>query len=328
MPSGFWDDIVLDDERKEQLVKDVLYWLVSDVRALHHATGLFEKDLNEMNRISRIMRGRAREHLNTTAHVSSSTHSRLFNDMDDHEPSFEEATITAIKQAHQQLVAMDVPELESQLDALVQQNKDQKEADRLFNWDENQLSRLTFWVRKSIWSPKEAILIFGHREPKPRVIDYLDQMSQHERDESPFASAYFETLEPMESAIAVGEISSPGRPLEYLTWYEHIKSYVDEELRLAILEIHDPANTDLTKDDPSTERLDLSDLEQRSLLKLVATMAVKGYSFDPNAARNDSTSEIQSDADLLGLELDQKTILKWLRKACKLIPEDTSQRNP
>ena len=153
-------------------------------------------------------------------------------------------------------------------------------------------------------------------------------MSQHERDESPFASAYFETLEPMESAIAVGEISSPGRPLEYLTWYEHIKSYVDEELRLAILEIHDPANTDLTKDDPSTERLDLSDLEQRSLLKLVATMAVKGYSFDPNAARNDSTSEIQSDADLLGLELDQKTILKWLRKACKLIPEDTSQRNP
>lgn len=60
-------------------------------------------------------------------------------------------------------------------------------------------------------------------------------------------------------------------------------------------------------------------IEKTTLLKLVAAMAVMGYAFKPDAARNDATKDIQSDLDKLGLGLDSKTILKWLREACDTI---------
>ena len=62
--------------------------------------------------------------------------------------------------------------------------------------------------------------------------------------------------------------------------------------------------------------------KKNSLLTLVAGMAIKGYRFDPNANRNEATSDIQSDLDELGIGLDQKTILKWLREATALVDKD------
>jgi len=50
-------------------------------------------------------------------------------------------------------------------------------------------------------------------------------------------------------------------------------------------------------------------------------MAIAGYKFDQDAKRNQATSDIQSDLDQLGIPLDQRTILKWLREACEIIPK-------
>lgn len=62
--------------------------------------------------------------------------------------------------------------------------------------------------------------------------------------------------------------------------------------------------------------------ETETLLKLIAAMAVKGYAFSPNAKRNQATADIQSDLDQLGISLDQKTILKWVRAACDVLPDN------
>jgi len=51
-------------------------------------------------------------------------------------------------------------------------------------------------------------------------------------------------------------------------------------------------------------------------------MAIAGYKFDQDAKRNQATSDIQSDLDQLGIPLDQRTILKWLREACEIIPKN------
>lgn len=53
---------------------------------------------------------------------------------------------------------------------------------------------------------------------------------------------------------------------------------------------------------------------------MVAAMAVRGYSFEPESSRNSATKDIQSDLDHLGVGLDQKTILKWLREATGALP--------
>jgi len=312
----------LGDDGKTELVKSALRWIVGDVGYLQHATGLFAKELNEMNRLRRRMRGNRDNALNTTADIASKRYSDFFYSSVDQETEFEVKIVADIQAQQARLEALSVAELETEVMALVQSNKNQKEAQRPFNRDTNQLSRLSFWVRKSVWSPQEALLIFGGREPTNEVVRYLEKMGDYEREESPFASAYFMTLELMETAISVGEISSPGRPLEYLHWYEKMLADVDDELRKAILEIHDRDQSVARTLGANESGEELSDLEQKSLLKIVAAMAINGYRFDPKAQRNQATSDIQSDAHLLGLELDPKTILKWLRKACELLPDD------
>jgi hypothetical protein len=78
--------------------------------------------------------------------------------------------------------------------------------------------------------------------------------------------------------------------------------------------------TDATIPEQSSNRA--SDQETETLLKLIAAMAIKGYMFKPAAKRNPATADIQSDLDQLGISLDQKTILKWVRIACDVVPKD------
>ena len=58
-----------------------------------------------------------------------------------------------------------------------------------------------------------------------------------------------------------------------------------------------------------------------SLLKLVATMAVQGYRYDPRASRNEAIAEIETDSQLLGLSLTDDTIRKWVAEGCALIDQ-------
>lgn len=57
----------------------------------------------------------------------------------------------------------------------------------------------------------------------------------------------------------------------------------------------------------------------KSLLRLVGGMAVAIYNFDPTESRSDVVSQIQSDLDLKGINMDADTIRKWVREGAKLI---------
>ncbi|MEP1443496.1 MAG: hypothetical protein ABJK39_10870 [Hyphomicrobiales bacterium] len=59
---------------------------------------------------------------------------------------------------------------------------------------------------------------------------------------------------------------------------------------------------------------ELNPKERESLLKLVIGMALEQYGYDPNAARNEVTSNIATDLETNGVPLDKDTILKWLRE--------------
>ncbi|MEP6018212.1 MAG: hypothetical protein ABJ251_06985 [Paracoccaceae bacterium] len=66
----------------------------------------------------------------------------------------------------------------------------------------------------------------------------------------------------------------------------------------------------------------LTNIERQSLLKMIAGMAFEAYKFDPQASRNNATSEIQADVESIGQSIDPKTILKWLKEAGELVHED------
>ncbi|MEP3524011.1 MAG: hypothetical protein ABJN24_01150 [Hyphomicrobiales bacterium] len=208
--------------------------------------------------------------------------------------------------------------LRERIESIRQQLDLIKEANRPFNQPEAELIDVGFCIRKSIWTPEEAILLLLGRVYSDDIIKHLKSMSRFEVEKSEFATDFFQVLALMQTAIEAEEISVPGRPLEYLQWFQKMKFDVPEELESGVLEIHAPELLS-SKTDVGT---DLIPKERETLLKLVAAMAVRGYSFDPDAKRNDATADIQNDLDQLGIPLDQKTILKWIREACSLIHKD------
>jgi hypothetical protein len=58
----------------------------------------------------------------------------------------------------------------------------------------------------------------------------------------------------------------------------------------------------------------------QSLLRMVIGMAVRAYGFDPNVPRSRITKKIADDLRLAGVDLDEGTILKWLRAGAELLP--------
>lgn len=64
---------------------------------------------------------------------------------------------------------------------------------------------------------------------------------------------------------------------------------------------------------------ELSTRERDTLLKLVVGMAIEGYRYDPNAARNDAPGEIAGDLAKQGIELTDDTVRKWLKEAASTV---------
>lgn len=62
--------------------------------------------------------------------------------------------------------------------------------------------------------------------------------------------------------------------------------------------------------------------EKESLLKLVIGMAVRGYGYDPKAARSDKPKEISGDLVLLDIPLSDDTVRKYLKEGADLLPGD------
>ncbi len=63
-------------------------------------------------------------------------------------------------------------------------------------------------------------------------------------------------------------------------------------------------------------------IEKMSLLKLIAGMAAEQYGFNPNDQRSKATSHIIEDVQAVGLSLDHKTTLKWLRESSELVSNE------
>lgn len=73
------------------------------------------------------------------------------------------------------------------------------------------------------------------------------------------------------------------------------------------------------REEESPPRIDFSEAEHNSLLKLVLGMAVAAYKYDPLSDRNPATGEnrgsIKADFERIGLALDADTIRKFVKEA-------------
>ena len=66
--------------------------------------------------------------------------------------------------------------------------------------------------------------------------------------------------------------------------------------------------------------------ERETLLKIVVGMAIKGYAYNPNSAKNTATKDIATDLAGLGINVSDDTVRKYLREAVStVLPATASQ---
>lgn len=61
------------------------------------------------------------------------------------------------------------------------------------------------------------------------------------------------------------------------------------------------------------------------MLKMIVTMAVAGYRYNPKAERSTIPSELESDMNLLGIGINLETIRKHLRSGSALLDDAVLQ---
>ena len=66
----------------------------------------------------------------------------------------------------------------------------------------------------------------------------------------------------------------------------------------------------------------LGERERNTLLRIIIGMAIRGYGYDPDAARSDVPKQVADDLSALGLECSDQTIREKLKEARSLLPGD------
>lgn len=74
------------------------------------------------------------------------------------------------------------------------------------------------------------------------------------------------------------------------------------------------------KEETANSEKQLGTKEKDTLLKLVIGMAIKGYSHDPSASKNNTAKEIADDLAELGVSVSDDTVRKYLKLAAEFIP--------
>lgn len=283
-----------EDNKKYQALR-YLITMTRDPDLVELATGWSQViDFNLKNKVTR-------------SNKATSDFSRNFN------PQY----IEQVQKAWAELLELSEREIEEAIELKEKQLLQEKQDNYPFNQPDAQFIDLDFWARAATWTDEQAVLLSLNRNPLPKYIDSIKGLASFEIQESKIAMNFFDRIALVKSAKEADQISKEGKSIEFVGWFQRMEFDVRMDLieQVGRFQSNRPKPTIIIEGD-------LSEREKQTLLKIIAAMAVRGYRFDLNAKRNEATSDIKGDLELLGFNLDDKTILKWLRAATKLIDKD------
>ena len=200
------------------------------------------------------------------------------------------------------------------------------------------------WARVIFWSAGEATAMALGCEPVSRERDSrrLHSLMQFgsEADQE-FVRRAAKMTRLVERHFGNSHFIVKIEPSKFLFWLRDQRLWIPDGMAEAIAEFDHPLidwQARATAAETNSEKLAkrVSELEgviadgainsssqtreRDSLLKLFIGMAVKGYAYDPKAARSSVASEISIDLQLLGLSLSDDTIRKYLRDGAEILP--------
>ena len=251
----------------------------------------------------------------------------------------------------------DLPE--EKLNSLYARHKQAEKADRRFNLP-SAMPNFDHWSKAAQWSLEEAIALSFGKNPSSLTLAIVDTLCftsniallyRERHDLTLRAKAQNYLTDPVKPGRFLGwakqyDISYPDELEELViargnnieNWQETIdqlqaahkdhlsaleRNIESQQSQLAKLTTERDALLAKIEELEATDRSgSVSTKERESLLRLVAAMAVRGYSYDPNVKRNSATTDIAHDLEHLGIPLDPGTIRKWLKQSMDLLPPE------
>lgn len=178
------------------------------------------------------------------------------------------------------------------------------------------------WARMQHWSLDEAVALSIGFEPCGDLLEGSDGMPV----QSDVLAYYLKRRALIEDNFDWGNVAQPGRNSvpDVVRWFDQVELDVPEQLLAAadkyhVLGIGKKSRLGRSK---AADDKPLDARERSTMLKMIITMAVEGYRYNPKAERSTIPSEIESDMNLLGVGITLETIRKHLRSGSALLDDE------
>jgi hypothetical protein len=178
------------------------------------------------------------------------------------------------------------------------------------------------WARMQRWSLDEAVALSIGFEPCGDLLEGADGMPV----QSDVLAFYFKRRALIDDNFDWGSVAAPGRNSvpELVRWFDKVELDVPEQLLAAADKYHALGigkKSKLGRSDSADDK-PLDPRERSTMLKMIITMAVEGYRYNPRAERSTIPSEIESDMNLYGVGINLETIRKHLKSGSALLDDE------
>jgi len=212
---------------------------------------------------------------------------------------------------------------EEQLFALAYQERE-KEAHELTELEEqtpfynrsNAQADFEYWAKFPLWTLDEAVALTLGKDPRiitwSRVEEYTET--------SPFAARFDNLRRFVVRAKEAKRLPELVSPTNYIAWAKANHIALPPELEKSVQAfsgkvpdwkaLYEEAKLQLASVTEELERREAADKplgekEKNTFYRLILTMAVRGYGYDPRAVRSPTSKDIAGDTQLLGISIDE-----------------------
>ncbi len=176
-----------------------------------------------------------------------------------------------------------------------------------------------YWAKMAYWSIEEAVALSLGIDPfaASGVNGGLALLG------AVYGIEFARVLALIQRAVDFGLLAVPLIPADFIVWAEVAGIVVPPDLPAAVAScqgflwrsVISPKQQVRSGRGASIQEEQFSKKSVNTLLRMMGGMAMAVYGFEPGGGRSSVVSEIQTDLDLKGINLDLDTIRKWLREA-------------
>lgn len=166
-----------------------------------------------------------------------------------------------------------------------------------------------FWAKMPVWTIEEGIALALEKDPEVVSWSVLQSSS-----EVSYAERYRRKRMLAQRAVTIGRLSDPCAPADFLKWAIHYGVQFPPDLQTAVADYNRECERRIQGDGHGGVTAPESESQKTLNLafKIIAGLSIAIYKRDPTKKKNDAHAEMASDLALVGIDVGEKTIRKYV----------------